>query len=169
MTVRGGRQAQYNHQPRKVIRLLKPHGSITWHHTDQGPIEILGIPADHARAIVVPGPTKYEDALINTLFDGLRTEMNASVNRAAALLCIGFGFNDIHLQGVIEARLQAGMPALILTLELTPNILAALDRHKDLIAISKHDSGSAIYVGPDRLLVAEPVWQLHDFLRTFIE
>lgn len=169
VTVRGGKQAQYRHQPRKVIRLLKPHGSITWHHTDQGPIEILGTPTDHARAIVVPGPTKYEDALINTLFDGLRTEMNASVNRAAALLCIGFGFNDVHLQGVIEARLHAGMPALILTLELTPNILAALDRHENLIAISKHNSGSAINVGTDRLLVAEPIWQLHEFLRTFIE
>ncbi|MCP9627152.1 SIR2 family protein [Rhodopseudomonas palustris] len=167
--VRNGKQAQFTYQPQRMVRLVKPHGSITWHHTENGPIEILGKFAQHAHAIVVPGPSKYEDSLLNKLFDGLRMEMNSAVERATALLCIGFGFNDVHLQGTIEARLQAGMPAIILSLGLTPNIESALSRHKDLIAISQHETGSAIRIGTDRLLVPQPVWRLDDFLQVFIE
>ena len=50
----------------------------------------------------------------------MRTAMNAALADAQALLCIGFGFNDDHLQGVIKRRLAAGMPAIIVTRDPTP-------------------------------------------------
>ena len=65
-------------------------------------MEVLNDAATIGRAIVVPGPSKYQDALVNTLFDEMRTAMNAALADAQALLCIGFGFNDDHLQGVIK-------------------------------------------------------------------
>lgn len=165
----GKKSAYFDHQPCRNVRLLKPHGSVTWHSTEQGPIEILDSYSDDPKAIVVPGPSKYEDALVNTLFDTVRTEMNAAVNKADALMCIGFGFNDVHLQGMIATRLQAGMPAIILTMGLTPNIEAALAKHKQLIAFSDSPSGSTVTVGTDRFEVSEKIWQLECFLRTFVE
>ncbi len=110
---KGGYQA--DHRPCKTVRLHKPHGSISWLATPNGPVEALNDNSDVARAIVVPGPSKYQDALVNTLFDSMRTEMNAVLGGAFALLCLGFGFNDDHLQGVIRARLDAHMPMILLT------------------------------------------------------
>lgn len=165
----GKRSAYFDHQPCRNVRLLKPHGSVTWHSTDQGPIEILDSYSEDPKAIVVPGPSKYEDALVNTLFDTMRTEMNIAVNKADALMCIGFGFNDIHLQGMIGARLQAGMPAIILTMGITPNIEATLGKHKHLIAFSDSPNGSMVTIGSDRFEVSEKIWQLECFLKTFVE
>ena len=53
--------------------------------------------------------------MVNTLFDAMRSEMNDVLLKAEALLCLGFGFNDDHLQGVIKRRLAAGMPVIIVT------------------------------------------------------
>ena len=61
------------------------------------------------------GPSKYQDALVNTLFDEMRTAMNAALADAQALLCIGFGFNDDHLQGVIKLPSVTRHTAIIVT------------------------------------------------------
>ena len=61
--------------------------------------------------------------------------MNAALADAQALLCIGFGFNDDHLQGVIKRRLAAGMPAIIVTRDPTPNIEQLLGEHPHVIAV----------------------------------
>jgi len=165
----GRRSATYEHRPFPNVRLMKPHGSITWQLAEGAPIEVLNDLSDAPRAIVVPGPTKYEDALINLLFDGMRTEMNAAVGRASALLCVGFGFNDDHLQGAIRQRLDAGMPALILTREFTPNIRTVLHRYPHVLAIQRREAGAEAHLEGDVTFSPVPVWELDFFLKTFLE
>ncbi len=161
--------SQLEHRPCKTVRLHKPHGSISWLATAEGPIEVLNDNSHTARAIIVPGPSKYQDALVNTLFDTMRSEMNTVIASANALLCIGFGFNDDHLQGVIKARLTAHMPMLIVTRDCTENIEQVLKTHPHVIAFFAQGSGSVCRWNGASLSSASPLWQLDDFLKAFVE
>ena len=163
------RQQQFDHRICKTVRLYKPHGSISWLTTDEGPVESLNDVSIAERAIVVPGPSKYQDALVNTLFDAMRTEMNSVLTNAQALLCIGFGFNDDHLQGVIKRRLDAGMPVIIVTRDPTQNIEQLLGEHPHVIAVLKDGDGAVCRWNGNTLKSAEPLWQLDDFLKKFLE
>jgi SIR2-like domain len=165
----GKRGAAYEYRPSLTVRVMKPHGSINWQTTADGPVEVLNDISDAPRAIVVPGPTKYEDALVSTLFDGMRSEMNSSVAKATALMCIGFGFNDPHLQNVIRARLEAGMPTLIIVKDLTPNISLLIEQHPQIIAFSKSGSGSVVHHDRMKLHFPDPLWELDRFLVTYLE
>ena len=161
---------QADHRPCKTVRLHKPHGSITWHATKDGPTEVLTNDVSMSpKAIVVPGPTKYQDALVNTLFDSIRTEMNAMLSRADALVCIGFGFNDDHLQGVIKARLDSHMPMLILTRDFTDNIKDLLSCYPHVVAFCKSGDGCECHYKGKVLSSAQQLWQLDDFMKTFLE
>jgi len=164
---KGGYQA--DHRPCKTVRLHKPHGSISWLATPKGPVEVLNDVSEAARAIVVPGPSKYQDALVNTLFDSMRTEMNTALGGASALLCLGFGFNDDHLQGVIKARLEARMPMILLTRDPTENIEKLLQAHQHAIAIFREDAGARCLWNGQVYVSEEPLWQLDDFLKKFLE
>ena len=163
------RQQQVEHRICKTVRLYKPHGSISWLTTDEGPVEALNDVSIPERAIVVPGPSKYQDALVNTLFDDMRTAMNVVLADAQALLCIGFGFNDDHLQGVIKHRLAAGMPAIIVTRDPTPNIKQLLSEYPHVIAVFKNGDGATCHWNGNTLGSPEPLWQLDDFLKKFVE
>jgi hypothetical protein len=163
------RQQQVDHRLCKTVRLYKPHGSISWLITNEGPVEVLNDVSVAERAIVVPGPSKYQDALVNTLFDAMRTEMNKVLLGAEALLCIGFGFNDDHLQGVIKGRLTGEMPAIIVTRDATPNIEQLLRDHTHLIALFKSGDGAVCHWKEQTLQSPEPLWQLDDFLKKFLE
>ncbi len=160
---------QVEHRPCKTVRLHKPHGSISWLATAEGPVEVLNDTSHAARAIVVPGPSKYQDALVNTLFDTMRTEMNTVLASASALLCVGFGFNDDHLQGVIKARLAAHMPMLIVTRDSTDNIEQVLNTHPHAIAFFAQGTGSVCRWNGASISSASPLWQLDDFLKAFVE
>lgn len=160
---------QADHRPCKTVRLHKPHGSITWHATKDGPIEVVNDVSMAPKAIVVPGPSKYQDALVNTLFDAMRTELNAAITRAGALVCIGFGFNDDHLQGVIKARLDSHMPMLILTQELTESIKDLLMRYPHVAAFCKKGDGCETHYNNKQHSSAQPLWQLDDFMKAFLE
>lgn len=163
------RQQQFDHRLCKTVRLYKPHGSISWLTTEEGPIEVLNDDVTIGRAIIVPGPSKYQDALVNTLFDDVRTAMNATLADAQALLCVGFGFNDDHLQGVIRHRLAAGMPAIIVTRDPTPSIERLLGEHPHVIALFREGEGAVCHWQGNTLRTSEPVWQLDDFLKKFVE
>ncbi|MBV6390493.1 SIR2 family protein [Nitrosomonas europaea] len=163
------RQQQVDHRLCKTVRLYKPHGSISWLTTDDGPVEALNDVSVAGRAIIVPGPAKYQDTLVNTLFDAMRAEMNEVLTKAEALLCIGFGFNDDHLQGVIKRRLTAGMPVIIVTRDATPNIKQLLSDHSHLIALFKSGDGAVCHWNGQTLQSPEPLWQLDDFLKKFLE
>jgi len=163
------RQQQFDHRVCKTVRIYKPHGSISWLTTDDGPMEVLNDTTTAGRAIVVPGPSKYQDALVNTLFDEIRTAMNTALADAQALLCIGFGFNDDHLQGVIKRRLAAGMPAIIVTRDSTTNIEQLLDEYPHVIAVFKNGDGAVCRWNRTVLQSSEPIWQLDNFLKKFVE
>lgn len=157
------------HRPYKTVRLHKPHGSITWIKTPEGIVESLNDVSDASRAVVVPGPSKYQDALVSPVFDAMRTEMNRLIAAAPAMFCIGFGFNDEHLQTVLKERVSRHMPMVIVTRGPTDNINAVLAANPHVIAFFKDGDGCTCRWGGHTYSSNLPLWQLDDFLKTFLE
>lgn len=160
---------QVDHRPVRSIKLLKPHGSITWHVTPDGAMEVINDYTRTPNALVIPGPSKYQDALVNIVFDAVRTEMNNIFGRASALFCIGFGFNDDHLQGMIKSRLDAGMPMIVITYQWTENAKLFLKSYPHVIAFECNGSGALCHYQGELYTVANPLWQLEEFLKSFLE
>lgn len=159
----------YDHRPYLTARLLKPHGSINWRATPSGPVEILHQHGEGPNSIIVPGPSKYEDSLINTLFDTVRAEMNKTISKAKSLVTFGFGFNDQHLQGAIEMRLAQRMPTIIIARDLTPSATATLAKNPHVIAINRRDAGAELHKGSETLYFTDPIWEIDTFLKIFLE
>lgn len=157
------------HRPCKTVRLHKPHGSITWLKTPAGVVESLNDVSNASRAVVVPGPSKYQDALVSSVFDAMRTEMNRLIATAPAMFCIGFGFNDEHLQTVLKERVAKHMPMVIVTRDTTDNINAVLAANPHVIAFFKDGDGCICRWNGRTYPSNLPLWQLDDFLKTFLE
>lgn len=157
------------HRPCKTVRLHKPHGSITWLKTPAGVVESLSDTSSASRAVVVPGPSKYQDALVSPVFDAMRTEMNRLIATAPAMFCIGFGFNDEHLQTVLKQRVAKRMPMVIVTRDTTDNIDDVLAVNPHVIALFKESDGCLCRWNSQTYLSSLPLWQLDDFLKTFLE
>lgn len=164
-----GRVRPPEYRPCKTIRLHKPHGSITWLKTPTGVIESLNDVSNASRAVVVPGPSKYQDALVSPMFDAMRTEMNRVIAKAPAMFCIGFGFNDEHLQTVLKERIAKRMPMVIITRDPTDSINDVLAVNPHVIAFFKDGDSCICHWNGDKYPFSLPLWQLDDFLKTFLE
>jgi hypothetical protein len=96
--------------------------------------------------IVTPGTGKYLETHkepYNTVF----SEMKQVLDRCKALLFLGFGFNDLHIQGSFESILRDdSIPKIILAMELSQNVMQLIENHsiKNFIAVQKAEQGSQI-------------------------
>jgi len=153
----------------RSVRILKPHGSVNWVIDRGRPAEMLAYGDSDECAVVVPGPFKYKDALVNSLFDEIRAIMNDVLKSATAVVAIGFGFNDDHLQNVLKDRLGSGMPMLILTKDWTKSINNMINGYKNIVAFQRAGEGAMCAWKGKRFRVNLPLWELDSFLKQVIE
>lgn len=84
----------------KMVHIWKVHGSLDWFMMNDTPIALpnrLNLPAGFDSLIITPGLQKYE----LTHYEPFRTILsNADISLQAArsFLCVGYGFNDKHIQ-----------------------------------------------------------------------
>ena len=126
---------------RKRVRLFKPHGSLDWYSTSNGVVASV-LPLTTQRVIITPGVGKYRKGYQQP-FDAHREQGNAVVDRASAILCVGYGFNDEHLQTHLLARLTAGVKGLLLTMSLSDSSKTALQQSANMVALSCSDDIAA--------------------------
>lgn len=95
----------------RQVNIWKVHGSLDWFVNEQGVISALGnvenIPAGLKPLIVTPGIEKYK----NTHKEPFKTTIHESddvIDSATSYLCIGFGFNDEHIQEKLVNRCAKG-------------------------------------------------------------
>jgi len=153
----------------RSVRILKPHGSVNWVIDRGRAAEMLAYGDSDEGAVVVPGPFKYKDALVNSLFDQIRAIMNGVLKLAPAVVAIGFGFNDDHLQNVLKDRLGSGMPMLILTKGWTKSIDNMINSYKNIVAFQQSGEGAMCAWKGERFRVNLPLWELDSFLKHVIE
>lgn len=121
--IQHAKSAILEHFPRAAI--LKPHGSFDWYRGKDGPFR-SSLDLDIDRLIITPGLNKYR-AGYDSPFDRHREIGNQHICTATRLLVIAYGFNDDHLQTHLVKRIQEGIPTLIVSHSISPNVLKLVD------------------------------------------
>lgn len=155
---------------RKRVRLYKPHGSLDWFQTAQGPV-CSALPLPGQRLMITAGAGKYRLGYEQP-FDAHREGANAAVDKARAFLCIGYGFNDEHLQTHLTLRLKAGVPAILLTHGLTPAAEEVVRHSANTIALahSADPPGTAVITQAGReVLPDKQWWDLEQFIKEVLK
>ena len=138
------------------VRVYKPHGSLSWFKYPDGQIrKVQGVGAHLlpalakvriAPAIVTPGTGKYLETH-RAPYNGVLAEMRSVLEKVRALVIIGFGFNDLHIQGSFESVLRdESVAKLILTMRLSDRAKTLMKerRIRNFVAVEKEGSGSRL-------------------------
>ena len=105
------------------VNIWKVHGSLDWFKSKDDvdfhlPLRQT-IPIDFRPSIVTPGLSKYLETQLEP-FRTIFTEADSEIEKAVSYLCIGYGFNDIHVQPKLLTQIKSGKPIIVITKELTP-------------------------------------------------
>ncbi len=156
------------------VVLLKVHGSLDWFMNPSGEIISLpftnNIPLGFRPLVVTPGVSKYREVHK----DPFRTIIAAADNvlrLATGFLCVGYGFNDEHIQPILVRRVQKdGLPLLVITKSLTNAAKEAFLKKtcKEFLLIEEHPDGTCIYCPeePTGLVLKDVnVWRIDEFMK----
>lgn len=160
-------------RPQRTVNIWKVHGSCGWFSDADGVVVALppmpNCPAGLEPLIVTPGIEKYR----RTHDEPFRTTIqnaDAAIRSARAFLCIGYGFNDTHLQPLLVERCNSqGVPLVLITRTISEKAHEFLKSGKcrQYLALEKSTAGTRIYSNerPDGAeLVGKAYWQLGEFL-----
>jgi hypothetical protein len=156
------------------VNIWKVHGSLDWF---QSPLEdtvaltsIGYIPDNYEPQIVTPGTLKYQ----KTHFEPYRSIINnadQAINAANSYLCIGYGFNDEHIQPKLMAKcLRQNTPITIITYALSEAakklILDGNAQNYLAIERGETDDKSVVYSSLDKtpLTLEMNIWSLQGYL-----
>ena len=159
-----GRPRATSLAPRPHVRLSKPHGSLDWFtHNDRHFRSDLTVPG--SRRIIAPGGNKYRLGY-EAPFDAHRTRANDAIDKASALLFVGYGFNDDHLQTHLRSRFPQ-VPAVILSRTLTENARTYLGLNQTSIGIESdsNSGGCRVTQGSTVLELNTPLWDLNHLVK----
>ncbi|HMO52647.1 MAG TPA: SIR2 family protein [Kiritimatiellia bacterium] len=156
------------------VSVLKVHGSLDWFRdaTD----DVIGVPL--ARAIprnttplvVTPGVTKYREVHKDP-FRTVMTAADAVLRGASCYVCVGYGFNDEHVQPILVNRvLKSDVPLVLVTKKLTELTRKAFltNPPKRFLFLEEAEGATMVYDPeyPGGIRVeGTSVWKLDDFMR----
>jgi len=98
-----------------VIHLYKLHGSVDWIRTRHGiqkrsfSKSISGDPV-----FIYPSSSKYQNSYDSPYLDMMAAFLDALQRPKTALLCLGFGFNDKHINNAISMALRTNPEFMIM-------------------------------------------------------
>lgn len=105
------------------VNIWKVHGSLDWFKTkDDYDVQLPlrhTIPTGLKPSIVTPGISKYLETQLEP-FRTIFTEADNEIENAVSYLCVGYGFNDIHVQPKLITQIKNSKPIIVITKELTP-------------------------------------------------
>ena len=141
----------------KHVKIFKPHGSLSWFRlANDSFVKIPYITSNHLSnlkqlginpVIVTPGIGKYLETHYEP-YNNVMAEMQNSIQFANAMIFLGFGFNDIHIQASFQSVLRdIKIPKLIVTRNLTPSFFTLVEEKgiKNYYAIEKFDDGCRLF------------------------
>lgn len=154
--------------------IWKVHGSLDWF---QSPLEntvalsnIQGIPDGYQPQIVTPGTQKYQKTHLEP-FRSIINSADQALNEAGSYLCVGYGFNDEHIQPKLMLKcLRHSTPITIITYALSDSAKKLIldGKAQNYLAIERGetDEQSIVYSSLDRapLKVDKNIWSLEGYL-----
>jgi hypothetical protein len=158
----------------RTVNIWKVHGSLDWFKRPEGDVCAFGqldtMPNRYEPQIVTPGISKY----LTTYHEPYRTTINQSdqaIMRANSYLCVGFGFNDEHIQEkLIEKCVRENKKITVITWALSDAAKAFLfeSNVQNYLAIErgKNDHQSIIYSSEiDKpIIIDNDFWSLSGYL-----
>lgn len=156
-----------------LVTILKVHGSLDWFRDATADVIAVpiaqAVPDDMKPLVVTPGVSKYREVHK----DPFRTVLSAAdtvLRKATCYVCIGYGFNDEHVQPVLVSRvMKDDVPLVVVTKELTAQTRNAFLNKppKRFLFVEEAPGGTKVYTPDDLdgvLLDGVSVWQLQDFV-----
>ncbi len=90
----------------RVFHLHKLHGSLNWER-DEKDYKVRIVDSPKKPLMVYPREAKYEDSYEQPFFEMMaRFQRNLRINNDTLLICIGYSFNDKHINAAIEEALN---------------------------------------------------------------
>lgn len=156
-----------------LVTILKVHGSLDWFRDATDDVIAIPlaqtVPDDMKPLVVTPGVSKYREVHK----DPFRTVMSAAdtvLREATCYVCIGYGFNDEHVQPVLVNRvMKDDIPLVVVSKELTAKTRTAFlnGPPKRFLFVEEAPDGTRVYTPTDPggvVLDGVSVWQLQDFM-----
>ncbi|KAF0843228.1 SIR2-like protein [Methylovorus glucosotrophus] len=156
------------------VNIWKVHGSLDWFQSPlEDTIAISGaneIPENYSPQIVTPGTQKYQKTHLEP-FRSIINNADIAINEAGSYLCIGYGFNDEHIQPKLMAKcLRQGAPVTIITYALSESARKLIlgGKAQNYLAIERGatDNQSVVYssLASSSLKVEKNIWSLEGFM-----
>jgi hypothetical protein len=172
--VNGRPKVRYGNSLARTVNIWKVHGSLDWFQDDDGVIVGLPIstkrPSNVTPAIITPGNEKYRRTH-DEPFHSIKMEADKALQTAESYLCIGYGFNDRHLQTTLVERCRGkDVPLVLLTKEISTTAKSFLSSGKcrKYLAIEEAPAGARVYTQTfpnGQEVEGNPIWQLGEFLK----
>lgn len=157
----------------RIVEIWKVHGSLDWFTDAKGEISAIQlldeIPVGFSPLIVPPGKDKYSSTH-NEPYRSIISEADKAFTTAGAYLCVGYGFNDEHIQPKLLAQIANGKPIVILVRTMTNackhHIIDAGIR-KYLIFERADDSHTKVYGNGWSETYDGQYWSLDEFMKVW--
>ncbi len=158
----------------RKANIWKVHGSLDWF---ESPLkDVIGlshleeIPVGYSPHIVTPGTQKYQRTHLEP-YRSIINNADLAITNAASYLCVGYGFNDEHIQPKLMSKCaRQGAPITIVTYALseatkTHVINGDVDNYL-AIERGEHDDQSVIYSSIEKgpVVVEKNLWSLQGYL-----
>mgnify|MGYP000899149114 CR=1 FL=1 len=154
------------------VNIWKVHGSLDWFETPSKENIHLplrkDIPQDYKPLIVTPGLSKYAETH-NEPYRTIFAQADTEIQNANGYLCIGYGFNDVHVQPKLIQQIKT-KPIIVITKELTLKTKDTIIEGgcKNYILIEEcNDKDTKIYSSSQGEHIIENVsyWNLAEYLK----
>jgi len=155
----------------RVVFIWKVHGSLDWFEKNNEIVSLplsAEIPSNHRPLIIAPGKGKYNLIYIEPYRD-IITHTDNAFSKAGSFLCIGYGFNDDHIQPKLIKQIKSGKPIVVLCRKATDackqNVVST--DVKKFMLIEHYMNGKTSVMGNGFSKVYDgDFWQLPDFIKT---
>lgn len=163
----------------RKANIWKVHGSLDWFNSSSNNVvglsNINEIPDMHEPLIVTPGAQKYQRTHLEP-YRSIISNSDLAITAANSYLCIGYGFNDEHIQPkLVEKCIRQDTPITIITYSLSDSAKSNIlnNKVKNYLAIERGDSDDKSLVYSSRNLknpmsIDKNIWSLSGYLSLII-
>ncbi|WP_022654106.1 SIR2 family protein [Aquaspirillum serpens] len=132
-----------------ILHLYKIHGSVDWIRTNQGVQKRSALNTNEGEPVFIyPSSSKYQSSYDFPYLDMMAAFLDALQKPKTALLCVGFGFNDKHINNAITMALRTNPELMVMAATKDPfNTSGSFNsaiRSQFMTAITRGDSRIAI-------------------------
>jgi len=166
-----------NFKKKKIINVLKVHGSLNWFEVDEKIVFISDREAiddkDLNPLIISPSTQKYEEAYKEP-FRTLIHKSDNIIKDSKSFFVVGFGFNDEHLTPKIYNKIKEGVPIIIIVKKASENCLKKLEQTQNFVLIEDYgkDESKVSYRRKDDqaegISLEGQYWILENFIKEVI-